>query len=347
MSIIRKIKTAIAYSPLFKAYADILIRQTEQDRFMVDARRRLVAEGHPELLEAYAADMKRYMVDFDEWSSMYCFRDLTPEQKDEFISRSEAQRHYRRIIRHSWRGEFHDKERFLRKWSAFVHRSWLRVTPATPLEEIVSAVSGRTCIVKPVSGSLGNGVYKVSPRTPEEAEAEATKILGTDSLIEECIQGCQELQRFHPESLNTIRVVTVRGRSGIRVLGSFIRFGRGGAVVDNAHAGGIFAHIDITDGTVDSDATNTDGERFSVHPDTGLAIKGTRIPQWDTITERCVSAHALCDNFVVGWDVTVNSRGEVEFIEGNHAPDVDVMQGPLKKGIRRDFIQAVREFRKR
>ena len=78
--------------------------------------------------------------------------------------------------------------------------------------------------------------------------AEAAKILGTDSLIEECIEGCAELQRFHPESLNTIRVVTVRGRSGIRVLGSFIRFGRGGAVVDNAHAGGLFAHVDITEG---------------------------------------------------------------------------------------------------
>ena len=33
-------------------------------------------------------------------------------------------------------------------------------------------------------------------------------------------------------------------------------------------------------------------------------------------------------------NVCVRADGQLEFIEGNHAPDFDVMQSPLKVGVR-------------
>ncbi len=198
-----------------------------------------------------------------------------------------------------------------------------------------------------MDGSLGQGIFKVAAadlENPEKRDEIIARIYAGKSLVEEAIQGCDELQAYHPQSLNTLRVVTVSDGKSPRVFGSFFCMGRGESVVDNAHAGGVFAHIDIEKGVIDTDAFNTDGETFSHHPDTGLPIKGARIPKWDLITKTCMEAHRQCDNFIVGWDVTVNASGEVDFIEGNHAPDMDVMQGTTKRGIRREFEEAFRAF---
>ncbi len=205
-------------------------------------------------------------------------------------------------------------------------------------------------IVKTVAGSLGQGIFKVLPKDIEDEENKQEimrRICEGNSLVEECIQGYEELQAFHPQSLNTIRVVTVFDGSTPRVFGSFFRMGRGEAVVDNAHAGGLYAHIDIDKGVIDTDAYNTDGEIFTRHPDTDLPIKGFQIPKWDLIKVTCIAAHSQCDNFMVGWDVTVNAKGEVDFIEGNHAPDMDLMQGANKQGLLPAFLSAYRRYRGR
>lgn len=346
MAVISTIKRLILSSSLFKSYINLRIRKDEQRRFTADAVRQLETLGKPELLDAYVRDLKKYMVNFDEWLNMYCFQELTESQKSEFISRSDAQTAYRGIIKPEWRELFNDKNIFLERWKPFIHRSFMRVTPATPEEDILSFITGKTCIVKPVSGSLGQGVYKIESSNSDSDRADAAKIAGTDSLIEECIVGEESIQRFHPQSLNTIRVVTVNGINGFKVLGSVIRFGCGDSVVDNAHAGGIFAHIDIQTGVIDSEAINVAGKRFTHHPDTALSLIGFQIPRWKEITETCIEAHRLCRTIIVGWDVVVNNRGEIEIIEGNHAPDVDLLQAPLKKGIRAEFERAVSDFKK-
>lgn len=37
---------------------------------------------------------------------------------------------------------------------------------------------------------------------------------------------------------------------------------------------------------------------------------------------------------IVGWDICIDSNNNIEIIEGNHMLDVDVLQSPLKIGIR-------------
>lgn len=191
------------------------------------------------------------------------------------------------------------------------------------------------------------GVFKVMAEDIADSvkrEEILHRIYEGNALVEECIQGCDQLQAFHPQSLNTVRVVTVKDGNEPKLFGSFFRMGRGDSVVDNAHAGGVFAHVDIEKGILDSDAITTDGEVFQHHPDTGIVIKGFQIPNWNLISETCKEAHRLCDNFIVGWDVTVNKNGEVDFIEGNHAPDMDLMQSPLKLGVRAEFERALSNF---
>lgn len=59
------------------------------------------------------------------------------------------------------------------------------------------------------------------------------------------------------------------------------------------------------------------------------------IPNWDKVKDVCERASRHIAEFkFCGWDCVVLPNGEVDIIEGNHGPDVDVMQSPLKKGIK-------------
>ena len=94
-----------------------------------------------------------------------------------------------------------------------------------------------------------------------------------------------------------------------------------------------------------SEGINTHGERFISHPDSGLKIKGFKIPKWDLICETCCEAAKLTENTITGWDVTINNQGQVEFVEGNNRSDFDVMQSPLQVGVKRRIFALIKEYR--
>ena len=158
------------------------------------------------------------------------------------------------------------------------------------------------------------------------------------------MKGCDELQAFHPQSLNSIRFVTLAYRGKAKAFGAFFRIGVGDMIIDNAHAGGMFAHIDIKTGIIDSEAITTRGLRVAKHPDTGLQIKGTQVPHWDEIVEYCLSAARQTRNIITGWDVVINDKGQVEMIEANNRPDFDLMQSPLQVGVKHQLLEALTEL---
>lgn len=351
---LRRFKEKVKKSRLYFLYTERHIRSIERERFtkeMEEFFKDNDVADEKGLRKEYFRDMRKHMFSFNEWYSQYDLHGKTEVEKAEYISRSRAQKLYRSIIKPEWRKTFHEKDLFLRKFKDHIHRRWMMVTKSMPESDVVEMLESVECIVKPVSGSLGSGIFKVTPHDMNSKEKRASilkTIYSGDTLIEECIHGCDEIQRFHPKSLNTIRIVTIRQSAkwgGVKCFGSFIRLGRGGSVVDNAHAGGIFAHVDISSGKVDSDGLSTDGTRYIEHPDSHLTIKGFQIPKWKEIVEVCKASHEECPNFVVGWDVFVNSKGQIEFVEGNHAPDVDLMQSTIKKGIKNQFEEAVTQFK--
>ena len=89
----------------------------------------------------------------------------------------------------------------------------------------------------------------------------------------------------------------------------------------------MFCAVNIETGIVESDGYDLYGQAYSCHPDSKERFKGFRIPQWDRCVDVCRQAMMKYDNVrVVGWDVCVTEDGEVEIIEGNHAPDIDALQ---------------------
>jgi hypothetical protein len=156
-------------------------------------------------------------------------------------------------------------------------------------------------------------------------------------------RGCIVLARLvnHPEmsdltngALATVRAVTCRNERGeFEATNASLRMAQGRtSVVDNFHAGGIVAKVDLSTGEV---GPATDGAMAlgpgrgwcEHHPDTGGQIVGRHLPYWRETLELACRAHTLAfaDHVVIGWDIGILADGPC-LIEGNKGPDLDLVQ---------------------
>lgn len=324
---------------------ELNIWRSEQRRFYAEAVRRF-REERPEhgSLTDYKEALRKHRVTYSEYMFSYEYWHLSEEERDKFISTSEMQCIYRKLGDKQVREVFHDKVQFLKDFHRFVHRKWARARDLTP-ESLRRMVESQDCIAKPIDGTRGDGIFKIRRDEVTDWEGLYRKCYDGNLLIEECIRACDELSDLHPASLNTIRVVTLSHNGRFRVFGALLRMGAHGSIIDNTHAGGVYAPINVETGTIDIPAIDGQNRHYEFHPDTHKPIKGFRIPHWDLILQTCREASQTIPNIrFAGWDLCINSDGKVEIIEGNHAPDFDGgMQAPLKIGVKRKLADAVRE----
>ena len=339
MDITIRLKTSLKNSFIFrvvkrtKLYREVSYHRFRQFRIQQNLKeaKALFESEKPKhgSWEDYKRALVKHLVSYSEYMYQYEFWRLNESERDTFISRLKMRLLYQRIVPEKIHNIFWDKVEFLKRYKTFVHRQWI-VARDIDFQDFCDFILTTDCIAKPIKGALGTGVFKIQRDEVDRSLYELC--ISQNLLLEECISNEQSIAKFHRNSLNTIRLTTV---SGGGVLGTFLRVGRHGSIVDNAHAGGIFAQINPDTGVIESDGIDTDGHRYSVHPDTGAKFKGFQIPRWDELVETCRKAHDQTpDAPVVGWDVCIDSNDNIEIIEGNHLPDVDVLQSPLKIGIR-------------
>lgn len=288
--------------------------------------------------------LHKHWVSYNEYAYQYEFYNKTEEEREEFVSRAKMLYYYIRYTPGNSKAIFRYKNRFLSLFFLYCHRDWI-YTPEASYERFSQLISNYDCIVKPCDGGLGHGVFKIYKNRDHTDDRQLyDSCVKNRMMVEQCIESCKELKAFHPSSLNTIRVVTIQNRETSEVFGSFLRMGRGNSVVDNAHAGGIFAQINISDGTIESDGIDTNGKRYDCHPDSHIKLKGFKIPKWKKVVETCCEAAKLTGNTIMGWDVAINNQGEIEFVEANYGPDFDVMQSPLQMGVRKRLFAKIKEY---
>lgn len=136
-------------------------------------------------------------------------------------------------------------------------------------------------------------------------------------------------------TLTTVRIMTCRNECDeCEVTTAVFRMAQGRAsVVDNFHAGGIVAPVDIHTGLlgygVDGGKLGAGAHRFENHPDTGGRIAGRRLPGWQEVLDLACKAHskAFADQVTVGWDIALTKEGP-RLVEGNKGPCVDLLQRP-------------------
>ena len=137
-----------------------------------------------------------------------------------------------------------------------------------------------------------------------------------------------------------LAIHTIRQPSGqTDAVAAYIRFGRKGNIVDNFHASGVAALIDLSTGRIDYGASDSFGDYHDCHPDSKLKFIGFQLPCWEQVIQTAVAAtQELPQVHHVGWDIAITKDNDVEIIEGNSSPcvsnalqTVDAHRGNIKK----------------
>ena len=179
------------------------------------------------------------------------------------------------------------------------------------------------CFAKPTVGTCsgeGCGSYcfasGVDAATGVTAE-ELFELLGSDFTVQEVISCHSSVVKLHPESVNTLRIMTYRWQGELRSLPLLMRIGRGKSAVDNAHAGGMFIGIS-NEGLLAPSALTEFNDRFEKHPDTGVVFQGYKIAGVPGAIDAAKRMHSLMPQMgLISWDFTIGEDGAPIVIEAN------------------------------
>ena len=208
-------------------------------------------------------------------------------------------------------------------------------------------------IAKPLTSGCGNGVRIFDQSLFANVESLIDSLVKEychgirgGFIVEEIIRQDPRMAIFHPSSVNTIRITTVRFRDHVEIIHPFMRIGRGGNIVDNGGAGGLLSDIDPDSGRVfvcmDERANN-----YEKHPETGVDIIGFEIPKWhDVVALAKELALVVKGQCYTGWDLALTDKGWI-MVEGNALSQFVGWQIPTQNGFMKEANEILKELGKR
>lgn len=220
--------------------------------------------------------------------------------------------------------------------------------PTAPLTDVLGT-SGHF-IVKPSRTDNGQSIALFS-LTPDggilDGEVFSTvsdigERYGSDFLIQERIEQHPVLAEPHPQSVNTLRILTLRWGGACHFLLAFMRFGTFGTVNDNAGTGGICVGVD-DNGRLQDFAVTEKIQKIRHHPSTGYDF-ATRaeVPAFSEAVQMCVDGHrSVLHHNLVSWDVAIDKAGHPTFIEYNFRGALWLYQLATKRPVLGEFTEDV------
>lgn len=138
-----------------------------------------------------------------------------------------------------------------------------------------------------------------------------------DYVVQKIIKQHHKLGMFNPESINTIRVMTLYFKGNVHVLSSVFRVGVNGAKVDNASSGGLVCGIN-SDGVLKNCAYDSSANVYYSHPQ-GKSFDGIEVPSYKEIIS---ISKSLANRFInysklISWDFAIDENGTPILIEAN------------------------------
>jgi hypothetical protein len=239
-------------------------------------------------------------------------------------------RRWKKILKYNNKNYEHflgNKLDFCKHFHDYIGREYLSSKEMT-MEEFLSFLKryGRV-FVKPVDGLEGKGVTAISFGTDEQNEQHFRELKESDYIIEEPVVQHRDMV-FGNKSVNTIRAYTTYDKKLNKAfcIATTLRAGVGNSIIDNSHAGGLSYEIDLDTGVIDSRGWGHQNAGGMYHPNTEICMLGRKIPYWKEVIELCQNAASLIPEVAyIGWDVAITEKGPI-LIEGNHDPDIDVME---------------------
>ena len=138
-----------------------------------------------------------------------------------------------------------------------------------------------------------------------------------DITFEEVVVQHPFMAQFNPDSVNTIRFVTLNINGQCSVLSAFIRMGSVGSFVDNLSGGnGVLVGLN-QEGCVNEFGIDKHFQKKSNAP-TGVPLKGLKVPDYNSLKSQIVSFHQRIPFAnLIGWDVAIDTEGNPVVLEIN------------------------------
>lgn len=276
------------------------------------------------------------------------FYNKTEQQRNTYLTRGRNNSLCLKYCDMDYAHYFVNKTEFNEKFNEYLKRDWINVN-GTKKEKIIEFFKKHeTFMAKPIDGFSGQGIEKIktsSYKSYDELYEYLTKD-GANYELEEVIKQHSEVSKIYPDSINTIRVVTIvtteddkplislpneerkNAKLKCRVIFACCRIGNG-KCVDNFGNGGMVAPVDVETGIISAVAIDKQKNVYEKHPKTGYGIKGFKFPYWNEVLEMCKKASfEIPEMGYTGWDVAITPEGPV-FVEGNELPGYNLYQMPV------------------
>lgn len=215
----------------------------------------------------------------------------------------------------------------------------------TSVTDLFNKYSDADLFFKPINGECGEGIMHLiindgvilqdgKEVNPNELE---NVLAGKPYLIQETVRQHNLMNLLHPESINTIRLVTILNQNSgvVEVFPSILRIGTGKSIVDNTSQGGLAVGIELETGKLKEYGfyKPTFGTKVNIHPDSKICFADFTIPFFDECKKQALFLHSMLPSIhSIGWDIAVGEYGPI-FIEGNDNWEINgpqICNGGLK-----------------
>lgn len=201
----------------------------------------------------------------------------------------------------------------------------------------------RDFVVKPAQGSGGDGILVIASRTRDSGvyrlvdgtlldqsaiEHHLSNILSGQyslgghrdvALLEYCVRFDTTFSEHAFRGVPDIRVIVFRGYPVMGMVRLPTRRSHGKA---NLHQGAIGAGIDLATGRTTHGVSGN--STVAEHPDTGAAIAGLQIPQWEHLLGIAAGCHELTGLGYLGVDIVLDRDHGPMLLELNARPGLNI-----------------------
>lgn len=196
-------------------------------------------------------------------------------------------------------------------------------------------------VIKPAQGAGGDGITVIADRFEDRFKTVSGKIISKDEIeqqLSSILSGLYSLgghrdrvlieYRVTPdpifksisyEGVPDIRIIVLMGYPVMAMLRLPTRQSNGKA---NLHQGAIGVGVDLATGiTLKGTWLNN---KISKHPDTGNAVDGVQLPNWDGFMKLAAGCYELCGLGYIGVDMVLDEEKGPLILELNARPGLNI-----------------------
>lgn len=265
----------------------------------------------------------KYMAGYVDYE-VFEFYNMNSKQRKTVITRGINNKYVRELNDKNYFKFIDNKVLFNESYNQFLKRDWLDLRK-TSLEDFSKFIESKKYVMaKTIDLCCGKGIEKIEYNSNINLENLYNNLKKNKQfLIEEYVCQHKDLNKLYPESVNTLRIVTLLKNNVVNVVFVGLRIGNLGNVVDNFNHGGLLAYINKL-GQIEYPAIDKNGEYYNIHPYTNTKIVGYNIPMFDEAINFAKELALVIPQIkYAAWDIAITNNGPV-VIEGNPFPGHDL-----------------------